>query len=97
MDRLYDYLGETASKRRVERFKSTVSEGGGDRMRDKLVRQAEILEQEIKTYENNLGFLNLSKGNKSSNLVEELHHKVDKLKADLKEIREKIKIVDANS
>jgi len=97
MDRLYDFLGESASKRRVERFKSTVSEGGGDRMRDKLVRQAEILEQEIKTYENNLGFLNLSKGNKSSNLVEELHHKVDKLKADLKEIREKIKIIDAKS
>ena len=97
MDRLYDFLGESASRRRVERFKNTVSEGGGDRMRDKLVRQAEILEQEIKTYENNLGFLNLSKGNKSNNLVEELHHKVDKLKADLKEIREKIKIIDANS
>ena len=48
-------------------------------------------------YSNNLGFLNLSKANKSSNLVEELHHKVDKLKADLKEIREKIKILDANS
>ena len=97
MDRLYDFLDETASKRRVERFKNVISEGGGDRMRDKLVRQAEILEQEIKTYENNLGFLNLSKANKSSNLVEELHHKVDKLKADLKEIREKIKILDANS
>lgn len=97
MDRLYDFLGESASKRRVERFKNVVSEGGGDRMRDKLVRQAEILEQEIKTYENNLGFLNLSKGNKGSSLIDELNHKVDKLKADLKEIKEKIKIVDANS
>ena len=90
MDRLYDFLGESASKRRVEQFKSTISEGGNDRMRDKLVRQAEILEQEIKTYENNLGFLNLSKGNKGSSLIEELNHKVDKLKADLKEIRELI-------
>lgn len=94
MDRLYDFLGESASKRRVEQFKSTISEGGSDRMRDKLVRQAEILEQEIKTYENNLGFLNLSKGNKGSSLIEELNHKVDKLKTDLKEIREKIKIID---
>lgn len=94
MDRLYDFLGESASKRRVEHFKNTVSEGGGDRMRDKLVRQAEILEQEIKTYENNLGFLNLSKGNKGSSLIDELNHKVDKLKADLKEIKEKIKIID---
>ena len=94
MDRLYDFLGESASKRRVEHFKNTVSEGGGDRMRDKLVRQAEILGQEIKTYENNLGFLNLSKGNKGSSLIDELNHKVDKLKADLKEIKEKIKIID---
>ncbi|MBO4564168.1 MAG: DUF349 domain-containing protein [Bacteroidaceae bacterium] len=94
MDRLYDFLGESASKRRVERFKNTVSEGGGDRVRDKLVRQAEILQQEIKTYENNLGFLNLSKGNKGSSLIDELNHKVDKLKADLKEIKEKIKIID---
>ena len=63
-------------------------------MRDRLVRQAEILEQEIKTYENNLGFLNLSKGNKGSSLIDELNHKVEKLKADLKEIKEKIKIID---
>jgi outer membrane murein-binding lipoprotein Lpp len=27
-------------------------------------------------------------------LIEELNHKVDKLKTDLKEIREKIKIID---
>ena len=94
MDRLYDFLGESASKRRVEQFKNTISEGGGDRMRDRLVRQAEILEQEIKTYENNLGFLNLSKGNKGSSLIDELNHKVEKLKADLKEIKEKIKIID---
>jgi len=94
MDRLYDFLGESASKRRVEQFKTMVSEGGGDRLRDRLSRQAEILEQEIKTYENNLGFLNLSKNNKGNALVDELNHKVDKLKADLKEIREKIKVID---
>lgn len=94
MDRLYDFLGESASKRRVEQFKNVVSEGGGDRMRDRLARQAEILEQEIKTYENNLGFLNLSKGTKGSSLIDDLNHKVDKLKADLKEIKEKIKIID---
>ena len=94
MDRLYDYLGETASRQRVERFKSSLNATGGSGVRDKLVRQAEILEQEIKTYENNLGFLNFSKGSKSSSLVDELNHKVEKLRADLKEIREKIKIID---
>lgn len=95
MDRLYDYLGTTASRQRVERFKSNLSGGNGAGMRDKLVRQAEILEQEIKTYENNLGFLNLSKGSKSGGLVDELNHKVEKLRTDLREIKEKIKILDS--
>ena len=95
MDRLYDYLGETASRQRVERFKSTITSGSGDKMRERLVHQSEILQQEIKTYENNLGFLNFSKGSKSNSLVEELNHKVEKLRADLKEIKEKIKILDA--
>lgn len=94
MDRLYDYLGESASKRRIANFKSALKDDGDDKVRDRLSRQAEILRQEIKTYENNLGFLNLSKSGKSNNLVDELNRKVDKLKADLKEIEDKIKVVD---
>ncbi len=95
MDRLYNYLGESASRRRVENFKNSLGEGGNDKVRDRLVRQAEILQQEIKTYENNLGFLNLSKSNKGSNLVDELNRKVDKLRSDLLEIKDKIKILDS--
>lgn len=94
MDRLYDFLGESASKHRVEHFKSVVNSGGDDRLKERLMRQAETLQQEIKTYENNIGFLSLSKSNKGSSLVDELNHKINKLKADLKEIREKIKIVN---
>lgn len=94
MNRLYDYLGQTASKRRVEKFKNEVA-GGGEKVRDRLVRQAEILAQEIKTYENNLGFLNLSKSSKGNSLVDELNRKVDKLRADLKEIKEKIAVIDS--
>ncbi len=95
MDRLYNFLGESASKRRVENFRNTLSEGGNDKVRDRLVRQAEILQQEIKTYENNLGFLNLSKSNKGNNLVDELNRKVEKLRSDLLEIKDKIKILDS--
>lgn len=95
MDRLYNYLGESASRRRVENFKNSLGEGGNDKVRDRLVRQAEILQQEIKTYENNLGFLNLSKSNKGSNLIDELNRKVDKLRSDLLEIKDKIKILDS--
>lgn len=95
MDRLYGYLGENASRRRVERFKNELSNGNGSNLRDRLARQAEILQQEIKTYENNLGFLNLSKSKSGNALVDELNRKMDKLRADLKEIKEKIAVVDS--
>ena len=95
MDRLYGYLGENASRRRVERFKNEVANGNGTNIRERLSRQAEILQQEIKTYENNLGFLNLSKSKTGNSLVDELNRKVDKLRADLKEIKEKISVIDS--
>lgn len=96
MDRLYGFLGENAARRRVERFKNEVAgNGNSSNMRDRLVRQADILQQEIKTYENNLGFLNLSKSKSGNALVDELNRKVDKLRSDLKEIKEKIAVIDA--
>lgn len=95
MDRLYGFLGENASRRRVERFKNEVANGNGGNIRERLSRQAEILQQEIKTYENNLGFLNLSKSKSGNSLVDELNRKVDKLRADLKEIKEKISVIDS--
>ena len=97
MDRLYGAASENATRRRVNNFKNALKNGGGDKLRDKLVRQLEILKNEIKTYENNLGFLNLSSKSKSGNaLVEELNRKVDKLKSDLEEVKAKIAAIDEN-
>ena len=97
MDRLYGAASENATRRRVNSFKNTIKSGGGDKLRDKLMRQLDILRNEIKTYENNLGFLNLSSKSKSGNaLVEELNRKVDKLRADLEEVKAKIAAIDEN-
>lgn len=94
MDRLYGALNENASRKRIIRFKNEVNDGDG-RVRERLLRQLEILKNEIKTYENNLGFLTLSSKSKSGNsLVEELNRKMDKLKADMNEIKEKIAALD---
>ena len=90
MDRLYGAFSESASKRRISRFKSEVKDNDG-RIMERLNRQCEVLQNEIKTYENNLGFLSLSSKSKSgNNLVEELKRKMEKLRADLKETKEKI-------
>jgi len=94
MDRLYGAASANATRRRINRFKSEISDDNGG-LRNRLVRQLDILKNEIKTYENNLGFLNLSSKSKSgSALVEELNRKVEKLKADLEEVKEKISAID---
>ena len=95
MDRLYGAISETASKRRINRFKSEIKDGDGGRLKDKLLRQRDILTNEIKTYENNLGFLSFSSKSKEGNaLVEDLNRKVEKLKAELKEVKEKLKALN---
>lgn len=95
MDRFYAVIGATATRRRVERFKNELKSAGADKLRDRLARQYDILKNEIKTYENNLGFLNLSSKSKEGNsLVDELNRKVDKLRAELDEIKLKIKACD---
>ena len=97
MDRLYGAASANATRRRVNNFKNTIKEGGADRLRDRLVRQLDILRNEIKTYENNLGFLNLSSKSKQGNaLVEELNRKVDKLRSDLEEVQAKLASLDEN-
>ena len=54
------------------------------------------LRAEITTYENNLGFLNAA-SKKGNSLVEEMNRKVEKLKEDLKLVKEKIKAIDAEN
>ena len=59
------------------------------RERERLLRIYENMCSEIKTYENNLGFLNAS--SKSGNsLVAEMQRKMEKLKADAQLVLKKI-------
>ena len=98
MDRLYGFANQNATKRRIDRFKESIKNGNaaGD-LRSRLTRQLDILRNEIKTYENNLGFLNLSSKSKQGNaLIEELNRKMDKLKADMEEVKAKISALEEN-
>lgn len=62
--------------------------------RERLMRQYETRRAELQTYENNLGFLS-SKSKTGNSMVREIERRVDKLKADLAEVSEKIKLIDA--
>lgn len=97
MDRLYGFANESATKRRLDRFKESIKGSNGNDLRNRLTRQLDILKNEIKTYENNLGFLNLSSKSKQGNaLVEELNRKMDKLKADMEEVKAKLAALEEN-
>ena len=102
LDKLYKDLHISIAKRRLDIFKNNlqnVAKSGGealDNERSRLMRRYEGLKQEINTYENNLGFLNVS-SKKGNTLIEEMNRKVEKLKDDLKLVKEKIKAIDAKN
>ena len=57
------------------------------------MRRYEGLKQEIQTYENNLGFLNVA-SKKGNSLIDEMNRKVQKLKDECELVRQKIKTID---
>ena len=95
VDELFDKLNLSASEKKLNNFKTIISgkENNLYREREKLVRTYENLKAEIKTYENNLGFLT-SASKKGNSLVNEMNRKVEKLKADLELISKKIAVID---
>ena len=94
VDALFDKLNLSASKKKLNNFKSNINkETNLLREREKLVRAYENMKSEIKTYENNIGFLT-SSSKKGNSLVSELNRKIDKLKADLELITQKIAVID---
>lgn len=94
IDQLFDKLNISASKKRLDNFKSHISkETNIYREREKLVRLYESLKNDIQTYENNLGFLT-SSSKKGNSLVTELNRKVEKLKDELALTLQKIELID---
>ncbi|MDU6553373.1 MAG: DUF349 domain-containing protein [Prevotella bivia] len=100
LDKLYSALHISEAHKRVDNFKNNikkVAERGANALgneRSKLMRRYEQLKQEINTYENNLGFLNIS-SKKGNSLIDEMNRRVERLKADVEEIKQKIKAIDA--
>ena len=99
VDKLFEQFNISASNKKLSNFKSSVSalqEGGSSQLyseSEKLVRAFENMKSELQTYENNLGFLTAS-SKKGNSLLSELNRKVEKLKADIELMKEKIKVID---
>ena len=83
-------LNEKQSKLRSRRRNQELNFKGD---RNKLMRQYELLKQQIATYENNIGFFN-SSSKKGNNMVQDLERKIQNLRQDLSIIIEQINALD---
>lgn len=96
-DALYNRLGRDRGGR--SRFEDVINGMGTDeqklyRERERILRAFEIKRNELKTYENNLGFLS-SKSKSGDSMVREMERRIQRIKDDLASIEEKIKLIDS--
>lgn len=89
------------TRNRLDVFSNTVEELASSdqaqnklyRERERLMRAYEGLKNNLQTYQNNMGFLNVS--SKSGNkMIEDLERKIEKLKDDMQLIAQKIGLID---
>lgn len=94
----YDKFDINENRARFESYASNVEELAGDknrlfREREKLVRMYEQKRNEIKTYENNLGFFNATTKSGGS-VLKEMERRIARLKEELLTLEKKIELID---
>lgn len=98
-DELYGAFDSKERKARMNNFQERVTnlknEGQNlNRERDRLVRVLEAKRNEMKTIENNMGFFNV-KSSAGNSMVKEMERKINRLKEEMKQVEEKIAILEA--
>lgn len=99
VDELFATLNVNRNKSRIESFNSEVEsgekgQGGLTKERERLMRTFEHMRNDLKTFENNIGFLTSS--SKSGNsLLKDFEKRIEKLKEEMKLVVSKIEIIDA--
>lgn len=97
VSRLHDELDMSTQKAAMAAFESNVNELSGNdiaRQREKLVRSLEMKKNEIKTFENNLGFFN-SRSKSGEAMVRDMERRIARLRDEQANIEKKIQILDA--
>lgn len=102
LDVHFERLKMDKSERRMQSFKSNLEDisksdkpkGRLFKERDKLVYQYNKVKADLQTYENNMGFLSISKG--SGGIFKDMEHKIEGLKNELTLIAEKIETIDTS-
>ena len=100
IDKHFARVNQGQTKKNIKNFKTVVSniqeEGNANSLlkeRDKLNWKIDRIKSDLKTYENNLGFLTLS-SNKGNQLLDGVKRKVDSYKAEISVLEKKISVID---
>ena len=98
-DALYGAYNSRESRARMDNFHACVNSLKGDgqkiaRERDRLVRALDSRRNELQTIENNMGFFSV-KSSQGNSMMKEMERKISRLKDDIKEIEQKIAVIDS--
>lgn len=96
IDKAFEKFDMKETRAELSNFESSLSSSSQDKIyreRERLVRAYEQKCNELKTYENNLGFFNAqSKGGNS--MLKEVERRIQKIKDELAVLEQKIKLAD---
>lgn len=97
IDKAFEQLDMKAKKARMANFANSINQmsdtGKVYHERERLVRAYEMKSQELKTYENNLGFFN-AQSKSGNSLVKEMERKIANIKEEIAMLEQKIKLID---
>lgn len=97
VSRLHDELDMSTAKAAMAAFENGVNDMTDNdlsRQKEKLVRSLEMKKNEIKTFENNLGFFN-SRSKSGEAMVRDMERRIARLRDEQANIEKKIQLIDA--
>ncbi len=98
VDALYDTFKMKEQRARMKNFSDQIDSISGDdsklgRERERLMRELDRKRQELKTYENNLGFFNV-KSSAGNSMLKEMERRTKQIEEEIVTIQKKIEMVD---
>ena len=99
VNEVYDRFDIKEAKAHLANFENSINEMSGDenklyRERERLMRIYEQKRNELRTYENNIGFFN-SKSKSGDSMFREMERKMQRIKDDIAVLEKKIEVIDS--
>lgn len=97
IEQLQKRINQHGVQKKLKQFKNNLkSEGNVQREKERLIRMYENMKNDLKTYENNLGFLT-STSKHGNTLLNDLNRKIEKLRTELEVVAKKIEMINNES